>query len=71
MQSFRPVKSEFYEASYSHIASEYNIDKVFKILDKNCDGKLSMDEIKQGFLDFEQDISDKEIKSIFIRADVD
>ena len=46
--------------------------RVFKTLDKNGDGRLSHDEIKSGYAEhFNRQISDKEIKSMFEKVDVD
>lgn len=45
-------------ATFAFIASQLmskeereNLSKVFKVFDKNGDGKLSMDEVKEGYLE--------------------
>lgn len=46
--------------------------KVFKAFDKNGDGRLSMDEVKQGYLDhYGKVISDDEVEKMFKSVDSD
>jgi len=57
------------QSTYAFIASQlvtkqerYRLAKVFKSMDKNGDGKLSMDEVKEGYADhYGRLISDKEV----------
>ena len=46
--------------------------KVFKAFDKNGDGRLSMDEVKQGYLDhYGKVVSDEEVEKMFKSVDSD
>jgi len=46
--------------------------KVFKAFDKNGDGRLSMDEVKQGYLDhYGKVMSDDEVEKMFKSVDSD
>jgi len=48
------------------------IDKVFKAMDLNGDGKLDKDEIKQGYKEYyDKDLDDDEINEIFSKVDAD
>jgi calcium-dependent protein kinase len=57
-------------ATYSFIASQLmskqerdNLSKVFKAFDKNGDGKLSMEEVKEGYLEqYGRIMSDEEVE---------
>ena len=67
------------QATYSFIASQLmskterdNLSKVFKAFDKNGDGKLSMEEVKQGYLDhYGRIMSDEEVEEMFHSVDTD
>lgn len=46
--------------------------RVFKLMDKNADGRLSKDEIKEGYvIHYGRQISDKELQSLFDAVDTD
>ena len=48
-----------------------SIDDVFKLFDKNGDGKISRDELKQGYRQYYgTDLTDTQINEIFDRLDV-
>lgn len=75
MASFHAC-SKLKQATLAYIASQLllkeekeEIDEVFRALDLNCDGKLTPDEIKQGYKDFyNKDLSDHEVDTIFKRV---
>jgi len=66
-------------ATYSYIATQMlsktkkeELAKVFKAFDKNGDGRLSMDEVKQGYLDhYGKVVSDDEVEKMFKSVDSD
>ena len=66
-------------ATYSFIASQLmskqerdNLSKVFKAFDKNGDGKLSMEEVKEGYLEqYGRIMSDEEVEQMFRSVDTD
>ncbi len=66
-------------ATYSFIASQLmskqerdNLSKVFKAFDKNGDGKLSMEEVKSGYLDhYGRIMTDDEVEDMFKAVDTD
>ena len=67
------------QATYSFIASQLmskqerdNLSKVFKAFDKNGDGKLSMEEVKEGYLEhYGRIMSDQEVEQMFKAVDTD
>lgn len=67
------------QATYAYIASQMlskskkeEMAKVFKAFDKNGDGRLSMDEVKQGYVEhYGKIISDDEVEKMFKMVDAD
>ena len=67
------------QATFSFIASQLmsknerdNLSKVFKAFDKNGDGKLSMEEVKEGYLEhYGRIMSDQEVEAMFRAVDTD
>merc|ERR1719460_1235553 len=67
------------QATYAFIASQLmskqerdNLSKVFKAFDKNGDGKLSMEEVKEGYLEhYGRIMSDAEVEEMFNAVDSD
>lgn len=78
LQSFN-ASSKLKQATYAFIASQLlsknekeQIDKVFKAMDINGDGKLSKEEIKLGYGEyFGRNLSDEEIDEMFAKVDTD
>ena len=78
LQSFN-ANSKLKQATYAFIASQLlnkqekeQIDKVFRAMDINGDGKLSKDEIQQGFAQyFGRSLNDKEVDEMFEKVDAD
>lgn len=49
-----------------------NLAKVFRAFDKNGDGKLSMEEVKEGYLEhYGKVMSDEEVERMFKQVDID
>jgi calcium-dependent protein kinase len=67
------------QATYAYIASQMlskskkeEMAKVFKAFDKNGDGRLSMEEVKEGYVDhYGKIISDDEVEKMFKMVDAD
>lgn len=67
------------QATFSFIASQLmskserdNLSKVFKAFDANGDGKLSMEEVKTGYLEhYGRIMSDQEVEEMFRAVDTD
>ena len=67
------------QATYAFIASQLlskgekdNLAKVFKAFDKNGDGKLSIQEVKEGYLEhYGKVMSDEEVEEMFNAVDTD
>ena len=67
------------QATYAFIASQLlskterdNLSKVFKAFDKNGDGKLSLTEVKEGYLEhYGRIMSDEEVQAMFAAVDTD
>ena len=71
--------SKLKQATFAFIASQLlskqereNIDKVFRAMDTNGDGKLDKKEIQSGYLEFFGKVmSDEEVDDMFSKVDVD
>jgi len=78
LQSFN-AQSKLKQATYAFIASQLlskqekeDIDKVFRAMDANGDGKLSKAEIKNGYLEyFGKSLTDEQIDDMFAQVDAD
>merc|ERR1712083_403563 len=78
LKSFK-VDSTMKQATFAFIASQLlskterdGLAKVFKAFDKNGDGKLSMQEVKDGYLDhYGKIMSDEEVEQMFNAVDTD
>ena len=78
MKVFR-VDQTLKQATYAFIASQLlskaekdNLAKVFKAFDKNGDGKLSIQEVKEGYLEhYGKIMSDEEVEAMFNAVDTD
>ena len=78
LASFR-AEQVLKQATFAFIASQMlskqekeSMAKVFKAFDKNGDGKLSMEEVKEGYLNhYGKMISDEEVEAMFKQVDTD
>ena len=78
LQSFN-ANSKLKQATYAFIASQLlnkqekeQIDKVFRAMDINGDGKLSKEEIQIGFAQyFGRSLDDREVDEMFDKVDAD
>ena len=78
LQGFK-TEATLKQATYAFIASQLltkqerdNLAKVFKAFDKNGDGKLSTEEVKEGYLEhFEKVMTDEDLKMMFDAVDTD
>lgn len=72
LQNFN-AQSKLKQATYAFIASQLlskqekeEIDRVFRAMDKNGDGKLQKDEIKAGYAEFfGRHLSDEQVDEMF------
>lgn len=73
------ASSKLKQATYAFIASQLlskqekeQIDKVFRAMDANGDGKLSKEEIKNGYqTHFGRTMNDEEVDEMFNKVDAD
>jgi calcium-dependent protein kinase len=78
LKSFK-VESTMKQATFAFIASQLlskqerdGLAKVFKAFDKNGDGKLSIQEVKEGYLEhYGKVMSDEEVETMFNSVDTD
>lgn len=78
LQNFN-AQSKLKQATYAFIASQLlskqekeQIDKVFRAMDLNGDGKLQKDEIKKGYAEFfGRQLTDQEVDEMFAKVDAD
>jgi len=78
LQNFN-ASSKLKQATYAFIASQLlskqekeQIDKVFRAMDVNGDGKLQKDEIKNGYAEFfGRQLTDAEVDEMFEKVDAD
>jgi len=78
LQNFN-AQSKLKQATYAFIASQLlskqekeQIDKVFRAMDLNGDGKLQKDEIKKGYAEFfGRHLTDQEVDELFNKVDAD
>ena len=78
LQNFN-ASSKLKQATYAFIASQLlskqekeQIDKVFRAMDINGDGKLQKNEIKAGYAEyFGRQLTDEEVDDMFAKVDAD
>lgn len=78
LQTFN-ASSKLKQATYAFIASQLlskqektEIDKVFRAMDVNGDGKLSKEEIKNGYAEFfGKSLTDEQVDEMFAKVDAD
>ena len=78
LQNFN-ASSKLKQATYAFIASQLlskqektDIDKVFRAMDVNGDGKLSKEEIKNGYAEFfGKSLTDEQVDDMFAKVDAD
>jgi calcium-dependent protein kinase len=78
LQNFN-AQSKLKQATFAFIASQLlsknekeQIDRVFKAMDKNGDGVLTKEEIKNGYAEyFGRTLGDNEVDEMFKNVDVD
>lgn len=78
LQNFN-AQSKLKQATYAFIASQLlskqekeQIDRVFRAMDLNGDGKLQKDEIKKGYAEFfGRQLTDQEVDELFAKVDAD
>ncbi|CAB9509043.1 MAP kinase-activated protein kinase 2 (Fragment) [Seminavis robusta] len=70
------AKSKLKQATFALLASQFlskeeraEIDEIFRVLDADCSGQLTKDEVQKGFADFyKNNLSDDEIDSLFAKV---
>ena len=76
MQGFDAAESKLKQATYALLASQLldqqareEIDKVFRLLDADCSGQLTKDEVQTGFSEYyNRTLTDKAVDDLFTRV---